>query len=226
MAESLSAVFGGARLSTYDNVYPERPELVLRLYTWNSALSAALWGPLSILEVATRNAVHHQLSLRVQRDDWWEDARLTGVLLERERRALHEAVGTASRRKENPSADDVVAASGFGLWVGLLSAGVPRDPVRSYETSLWQPRLHRAFPHYRGGRKQLHAELDEIRNLRNRVAHHEPVFRTDLQRLLEAIARVAGYIDSHAEAYIRANERVSSIVAAKRDFVEHGRTFI
>jgi len=223
---SLTEVIGTARLASYFATYPGRDELVVRLYSWNIALSAALWGPLGVLEVATRNAIHQQLADRAGRSDWWEDRRLSATLVDREWKSLHDAILTSARRKHYPTPDDVVAATGFGFWVGLLGAGVPRHPVQSYETSLWQPRLHRAFPDYSGGRKRLHAELDLIRGVRNRVAHHEPVFRSDVGNLIDRIARVAGYIDPHAEAYIRANERVSTIVAAKRDFVEHGRTFI
>lgn len=34
------------------------------LYTWNAEISAAMWEPLSLLEVALRNAIDRQMSNR------------------------------------------------------------------------------------------------------------------------------------------------------------------
>ncbi len=222
--DGLAALIGTARLSTYLNAYEGREDLALRLYTWNAALSSALWGPFGVLEVVLRNALHAQLVERTGRPDWWADPRLDAQLLPRERGAVADAVATAGDRHQEPSSDDVVAAAGFGLWVGLLSDGVPRHPLHSYETALWQPRLRRAFPHYAGGRKHLHAELDVIRKTRNRVAHHEPIFRTNLALLGDRIATVAGHVDAAAETYIRESERLTTVLAAKRAFIADGAT--
>lgn len=222
--DGLADLIGPARLGTYLGVYQEREDLALRLYSWNTALSAALWGPLGALEIMVRNALHAQLVTRTGRPDWWVDVRLAAQLLERERTAIDDAVTTAARRTDRASADDVVAASSFGLWVGLLSDGIPRHPLHSYETALWQPRLRRAFPHYAGGRKRLHAELDSIRRIRNRVAHHEPIFRSNLVLLGDTIARVAGYIHPGGEAFIRGSERLTAVLDAKRRFIADGDT--
>ncbi len=222
--DGLPRLIGPARLSTYRITYPGREDLALRLYSWNAALSAALWGPLGVLEVVVRNALHAQLVERTGREDWWADARLDAQLLERERGAIAEAVATAGLRNDQPSADDVVAASRFGLWVGLLSDGIPRHKLHSYETALWQPRLRRAFPYYAGGRKQLHGDLDSVRRIRNRVAHHEPIFRSNVALLAETIARVAGYVDPAGESYIRGSERLTAVLQAKRSFIADGDT--
>jgi hypothetical protein len=126
--------------------------------------------------VVVRNAIHKQLAARCRRDDWWTDTHL--YLCHAERNALDSAIDTLKYRgNTNPNTDDIVAATTFGLWVGLTGAGRPRDRMFSYETTLWQPRLVKAFPH--AGtvrRKQIHDELSRIRALRNRIAHHEPIF--------------------------------------------------
>jgi hypothetical protein len=220
----LRGLIGNARFATYLSAYQGREDLALRLYSWNAALSSALWGPLGVVEVGVRNAIHAKLVDRASRSDWWHDQRLWDQLLDRQRDEVTGAINTITRRVAEPTADDVVAASNFGLWVGLLSAGIPRDPIHSYEIVLWQPRLRLAFPHYAGGRKQLHGELDAVRKLRNRVAHHEPIFRSNLAFAIDSIAKVAGYISPDAETYIRASERVTGIIAAKRDYIADGDT--
>lgn len=220
----LRGLIGHARFATYLAAYQDREDLALRLYSWNAALSSALWGPLGVVEVVVRNAMHAQLTERVGHPDWWTDQHLWEQLLNRQRDEVASSISTVTRRIAHPSANDVVAASNFGLWVGLLSAGIPRDPMHSYETVLWQPRLRRAFPQYAGGRKQLHGELDAIRKLRNRVAHHEPIFRSNVSLVAETVARVAGYVSADAEEYIRGSETVTEILAAKREFIAEGST--
>ncbi len=42
-----------------------------------------------------------------------------------------------------------------------------------YDRRLWVPCLHRAFPHYRGRRRDLYDNLETMRLFRNRIMHHE-----------------------------------------------------
>lgn len=60
--------------------------------------------------------------------------------------------------------------------------------------------------------------------MRNRIAHHEPIFRSNITFILDTAAKVVGYIDPDAEHYIRDSEQVSTVVAAKREFVALGQT--
>jgi hypothetical protein len=43
----------------------------------------------------------------------------------------------------------------------------------SYNRTLWRPCLKYAFINAR--RQRLHDELNHLRELRNRIAHHEPI---------------------------------------------------
>ncbi len=62
--DALQASLSPERFATYlAAAGGNRPE-ALRLYTWNTALSAAFYGPLQGLEVAVRNAMHRELSAR------------------------------------------------------------------------------------------------------------------------------------------------------------------
>src|SRR4051812_36645942 len=62
--DALQASLSPERFATYlAAANGERAE-ALRLYTWNTALSAAFYGPLQGLEVAVRNAMHRELSVR------------------------------------------------------------------------------------------------------------------------------------------------------------------
>jgi hypothetical protein len=52
-------------------------DIALRLYVWNIAVSSAFWGPLQVLEVVLRNALHDRLTARFSREDWWNAKSLT-----------------------------------------------------------------------------------------------------------------------------------------------------
>lgn len=208
----LDGLLSEARLARYLDRYRGDRKLALRLYTWNLAVSSAFWGPIGVLEVVVRNATHQQLVDRTGRGDWWNDTRLH--LCRNEADSISSAVSTLIRRgTPSPTSDQVVAATSFGLWTGLTGAGIARDPLLSYETTLWQPRLQHAFP-YRGDRrrKYIHARLDDVRVLRNRIAHHEPIYRSPLQQLHDDILEIAEMIHPDARAYIQEHSRAQELI--------------
>ncbi len=206
------------RFSTYLNYYEGAQKPALRLYAWNIELSSAFWGPLGILEVLLRNSMHAQLS-KGRRDDWWNADEVH--LMDREGQAFSETVRKLEKAgNTNPTADDVVGSSSFGVWVGLLDVGVPRHHFLDYPIALWEPRLKHAFPHLNGvKRKQLHGELNRIRIFRNRVAHHEPIFRANSASTIDLIATVAGYIDPDIQDFIKGAHRVDTVLARKKEAV-------
>jgi hypothetical protein len=210
--DGLDKLLSQARFARYLDRYKGDRKFAFRLYTWNLAVSSAMWGPISMIEIAVRNTLHDQLVERTQRGDWWADTRIQ--LCRNERNAIESAVTTLQRRGiPEPSSDQVVAATSFGLWVGLTSAGIPRDRMLSYETTLWQPRLQHAFPH-RGDRrrKYIHACLEDIRILRNRIAHHEPIYRSPLKSIYEDILEVAAMIHPDARDFIESHSRAREVI--------------
>ncbi|NQW89985.1 hypothetical protein HQQ88_06715 [Curtobacterium sp. VKM Ac-2861] len=221
----LPRLLSAPRFDRYAARYGGRADLGSRLYAWNCEIAAAFWGPVGCLEVFVRNALHDQLR-RSRRDDWWNDP--TVRLLERERRAVTDATRTLVRRGvSDPEPDQIVAATSFGFWVGLTDAGVPRDPLWSYETTLWQPRLVHAFPRLgQVRRKQLHRRLDDVRRFRNRLAHHEPVHAAPLERIRDDIVAIAGYVDHDAAAFIAGAQRIDAVIARKRIAVSSGASVI
>ncbi|WP_260212645.1 MULTISPECIES: hypothetical protein [unclassified Curtobacterium] len=141
---------------------------------------------------------------------------------------MSDATRTLVRRGvSDPEPDQIVAATSFGFWVGLTDAGVPRDPLWSYETTLWQPRLVHAFPRLgKVRRKQLHRRLDDVRRFRNRLAHHEPVHAAPLERIRDDIIAIAGYVDHDAAAFIAGAQRIDAVVARKQIAVSSGASVI
>jgi hypothetical protein len=96
----------------------------------------------------------------------------------------------------------VVAELSFGFWCALAG--------RHYHWTLWQPCLHRVFPGVRLPRPHIHGRLENIRLLRNRIAHHERVL-TGAEVLYAAVgtylslndlAECAGWLNPHLRTWL------------------------
>lgn len=218
----LEALLGEPRLKRYLDRYDGNRTYALRLYRWNLAAASAFWGPISVLEVATRNSIHHLLVERTGQGDWWNDTSVR--LCDNERYAIDSAISTLQRRGcEEPNSDQVVAATSFGLWVGLTGPGIARDRLLSYETTLWQPRLQNAFPH-RGNarRKYIHSKLNGIRFLRNRIAHHEPIYGAPLSGTYSDLLELASMIHPDVRTYLDTYSRVPRVLEKMKEAITLG----
>jgi hypothetical protein len=74
-----------------------------------------------------------------------------------------------------------------------------------YERSLWFPCLRHAFPGIRG--RSLHL-------LRNRIAHHEPVYNRQLGKLHDQALTLAGWVCPITRQWIAERSRVPELLRA------------
>ncbi len=191
-------------------------EKAVRLYTWNTAVSAAFYGPLQGLEVALRNAMHRELRAKYGAD--WYDNPACGLDAMTDARI---AAARADLRRDGYVDDPphMVAALSFGFWVALLGAGgrLSEFGKANYEMTLWRPALFRAFRHAKVNRKSAHAPLDYLRTFRNRIAHHEPIIDRHLAKDYASILQVAGWISPHTQTWISHHSRVDALLAQSPD---------
>lgn len=173
----------------------------LELYMWNARISAAFMVPLHMCEVVTRNAVSDALT-RIHGPRWpwiqgFEDSLpspASGYDARRElRRAAARSCSTAT----------LIPTMSFVFWQKMFT--------HRFDARLWSrcghqvyPGMDRRLPLHRF-RADMHYDLEQIRRLRNRIAHHEPIFGRALVDDLAAIQRVVGlrcprtavWMDSH-----------------------------
>ena len=202
------------RLATYLGAVGGDREQAIQLHDWNTAASAAFYGPLQGLEVALRNAMHRRLAERY--GSAWYDNPAAGLDRGALERVESAKAGLARDRRENNSLQ-VVAALTFGFWISLLGPGGRIEAGRkaNYEMTLWRPALRRAFAHrVKLNRSQAHRRLNALRILRNRIAHHEPIFTRDLAVDHERILDVAGWISSTTGAWIDHHSAVPGLIEA------------
>ncbi len=211
---ALETSWSPERMATYISAARGNREMAIRLYTWNTAVSAAFYGPLQGLEVVLRNAMHRSLA-SVYGADWYDNPK-SGL----DAGALNRvAAAKADLRREQYPIDPphVVAALAFGFWVSLLGRGGVMSGVAvgkaNYDMTLWRPALHRAFSHTRKARSDIHRPLDYLRTFRNRIAHHEPIFSRHLVADYASIMEVTGWICTDTRDWIAHHNRIADILA-------------
>lgn len=216
----LESTLSPERLSTYLRAVSDGDkELGVCLYVWNIALSSAFYGVLQGLEVTLRNSMHRRLSAAYGRA-WYENRRVglgDGCM----ERIQNVKTGLSRSDGERIPPAQVVAGLSFGFWVALLGKGgwiSELNRKANYEMSLWRPALRHAFPHRRTlNRRQAHAALDPLRILRNRIAHHEPIFNRDLMDDYRQIIEVTGWISPTTSEWLDRHSRVQAILDAPWD---------
>lgn len=179
------------RLQSYLKATGGEQTLALQLYMWNTDLSAALYHPLQGLEITLRNAFHRELS-KTYGSDWYNQ--ISHILTDISNDNIAKAIRDITNRGKNATPPRIVAELSFGFWVSLLGAG--RKGNNNYEMKLWRPALYKAFPNKPArnfNRKAANREFTHIKELRNRIAHHEPIIHNqdvlnEYYRILDAIS--------------------------------------
>ena len=203
----LPVVISEPRFGTYLAAAGEDVAGGLALYHWNLAVSAAFIVPLQLCEVAIRNAVVEVLE-RVHGADWpWSNGfarslprSATGYNPENNLRAV---------ARRHRSAGQVVAALHFAFWGALFTAG--------QDGRLWEPWFRAAFPGSPAllpiavARAAFYADLSAIRTLRNRIAHHEPIFTRDILAEYNCIQRLVRARNPVASVWLHACQGVTRL---------------
>ena len=205
----LTRLLNSDRLATYVRACHGNQDEALRLYAWNIEVAAAFWGSFNVLEVALRNVIHSELSILAGQEDWW-NAQIG--LHQFEQHRVTDAIAAARRAKGAVVAPGhVVAELSFGFWTGLLA--------NRYHQRLWVPALHAAFPRLVGPRRELHRKQESLRKLRNRIAHHEPIFARNLTADHNRLLDILDAISPVAVDWVKQNSRVLQTISRRNDVV-------
>lgn len=194
-----SRVLSPGRVSGYRWAVGGDARTAIQLHAWNTKISGAFYGPLQTVELALRNIVHQHLSL--SHGSKWLQSRQ--VLNRNELIRVEEARAHLTRKRRRPTPDRLVAELNFGFWVALFA--------KRYD-ALWHTDLHRGFTPT-PTRRALRRELEELRNLRNRIAHHESIHHLPLAERHDGILWVLGMISPVAADWVDQHSRVPGILA-------------
>lgn len=205
----LAATISAPRLGRYLQTCQGDAPAALGLYQWNLEISAALFLPLQMLEVTIRNAVAEAIETAYGPD--WPHNRTFAVSLKAPAKAFNPRQHLTQIASRYTISSKVIADLNFIFWQKMF--------VKGLDAALWKPHLRTVFPDMpcdqttQQIRADLHDGLEVLRILRNRIAHHEPIFDRDLRYDLHLIDTFIGYRCSHTVNWMRRIEHVSALLA-------------
>lgn len=190
MKESLRLQYiSPTRLSAYTN-FDE--------YCQNLLISRNAYIPLSILEIALRNALDSYFSINI-RADWHFD---NSFLTHGSQKKILEAIDTLNSRKEAITKEKIIAELNFGFWVNLFQ--------KPYQNHLRTKDLRCIFPNMPSkeqiilNREEIYKKLDHIRRFRNRIFHYEKVInKNHYDTIDEEIYFILKIFDSELATFTR-----------------------
>ncbi|MDD3443745.1 MAG: hypothetical protein PHW89_10870 [Sulfurimonas denitrificans] len=208
------------RISSYEQakgiskpglVVPLPLDRALQLYAWNAQISAAFMHPLHICEVVVRNGVANAIE-SVYGTDWpWSNgfeqslpSPATGYNMRQD---------LLSARKHETGTGKVIPELKFAFWQRMFTG--------RHDKRLWEPYLDRDFPNFPAGvsvedrRSHLFKSLEHIRHLRNRIAHHEPIYARSLRKDFAVIHELIAYRCTETASWMQQHQQVSALLALK-----------
>ena len=196
------------RLHVYERAAGYKPDRAIRLYLWNVAIGQSFHFPLHCLEIALRNRIAEVLLTEFGKH-WWRDAQARHIFSSRSCEEIKKVVRRLRRQKAKPSTDDVVAGLSFGFWVSVLA---PR-----YKPHIWSKHLTRAFRHLPNGtlQNQIYNLANRVLELRNRMAHHEPLLSRNLSQDYANLLQLLNWICPDTKDWVKHHCSVPSTLRKK-----------
>ncbi len=172
----------------------------LRAYYWNKALAASLYPAIQCLEVTLRNAIDRAIKNNPPQqnmyavNDWWfknlaiyignkkfpaADRFHSNGSIKKftwEEQQITKVTKGFINKNVSYNSSKIIAGLDFGFWTNLLSTSYV-DTGSS--TLLWPNLLADVFPNAPATIQlaDIRSKMDRVREFRNRISHHEPVWK-------------------------------------------------
>lgn len=216
--EQVKAALSANRISTYEQakgitkagIVPPLPlEKAMELYAWNAQISAAFMHPLHICEVVVRNGVANAIEA-VYGPSWpWSVGFLQSLPNPSRGYSMHQDLQLA--RNGQTTAGKVIPELKFAFWQRMFTS---RNDSR-----LWSQHLRTHFPYFPANmvtndcRDWMFKSLENIRTLRNRIAHHEPIFARNLNDDFSVVHSVIARRCAATAKWMDGHQQVASLLA-------------
>jgi hypothetical protein len=168
--QDLPGVISAPRFATYLQAMGNSREQALELYAWNLDISSALIVPLQVCEVAVRNGISEAIEA-VHGANWpWNNGFIRSLPRPKSKFRYNPADDLQLCARRLPTTGKIIAELKFAF--GKTSS----QPARTagcgthFRTFFPGAPLAQSIPVCRA---QAYADLQAIRHLRNRIAHHE-----------------------------------------------------
>lgn len=212
--QAIKAALSAPRLGTFEAECTDQGsglQEALALYAWNAQVSAAMLAPLHICEVVVRNAVSDALTL-VYGEQWpWSRGLETSLVSPSKgfnpRRELDRA------RTNKATTGKVIAELKMNFWETMFTT--------RHDQRLWNRHLLGVLPHLDRStpinvlRGRIAEDLKQLRLLRNRIAHHEPIFKRTLADDFAKIQELIGFRCPTTSAWMVEHQQAQALIASK-----------
>ena len=201
------------RISTYEAATTALPPVrgALELYDWNAQVSAAFLAPLHLCEVVIRNAVADAIAA-VYGPLWPWHAGFTAWLPDSGKWKMksHLQNLASSMPAATTTTGKLIPEVNFIFWEKMFTA--------RFDGHLWMNHLRTVMPNLhpawtvQQARAKINQDLFKIRSLRNRIAHHEPIFSRNLADELTTIKELIRFRCAHTAVWMDARQQVSAVL--------------
>lgn len=196
------------RLSAYQNSFDvQNKSQLMGTYLWGIQAASSLYPLLHLIEIFIRNSIDNAIRKKFG-DFWWRNIDYdkkneTCKKFEQNIRSAENALKKNWRDKKKNSNypvfthNEIVAATDFSTWNYLFTQGFINNQNNANAKYIWPTCLGRAIPKYRSIHpkykkviKQIHDHIHAIRNYRNRVFHHEPIWTKGTTSNMSAVRSI------------------------------------
>lgn len=188
---SLRTSISHQRLNAYKTLSTDTEIDLLERYFWNIALCESLYPVLQNLEITLRNNIYNAATLSFKDPNWFDNVR---ILEEQQILSVKAAKIKIQKDRKSLTVGRIISELSFGFWTSLFD--------KKYDSTFWKRRdLIRAalpnMPNHMRTRHILAKRFNEIRRLRNRVFHHEPIWNiSNLTQQHENIVEALDWLNS------------------------------
>ena len=214
----LNPVLSQQRFATYMRTSDKSESRALDLYQWNMKISSGFMVPLHVFEVSLRNAVAEAIDNT--HENWpWNPGFIKSL---KNPKSPHYSpfrdlkAATDSCKLNNLG--EVIVELKFAFWQSMLT--------QHHHERIWESNFRKVFPEapicsdVEMRRKGLLKDVEEIRDFRNAVAHHEPIFYMPLEKYLAQIHKLVGWRSNDAAEWLRGLDPVPELLEKRPSWLD------
>lgn len=208
--DSLPYVISEPRFATYLKATGGDKEAAITLYLWNLRASAAFMVPLHLCEVAVRNGVAEAI-IKVHGSNWpWVNGFIRSLPSPKQKWLYNPQKDLIKASKKHPTAGKVIAELSLAFWEQMFTS--------RHDERLWKEHIHTSFPTVSTDisshevRATMAKDIYTVRKLRNRIAHHEPIFSRDLSTEYQRMRTLVQRRNHVAATWLDKIEAVTTLI--------------
>jgi len=203
---ALKSALSAARINTYEiaaGTTGNEDLSGLNLYLWNAQISGEFLTPLHICEVVIRNAVADAIEQQYGNQWPWSKTFQTSLPSPPSLKVYNPQKNLCDVSKKQVTVGKVIPELNFVFWQKMFT--------KRHDVRLWDKYLLNVMPgcdkaqSIKNLRQSIFQDIDTVRELRNRIAHHEPIFKRDLANDYNTIIRLITYRSQETADWIFLN---------------------